>query len=378
MKIGIDGNEANEVRSDIAGRAGVNYYAFKILEYLYKLNEKQRDKVNYVIYLKSSPNNDLPKEEKWWRYKVISGSGKWIFTKLTPFLVFTKEKPDVFFSPSHYLPLALTIPKVCTIHDLGYLNSSGQFKRADFWQLKYWSAISISVSKYIISVSNSTKNDIVRHYPTASKKVRIVHHGYDKEYFNTNIKKSIVRHVKNIYKIDNDYLLFLSTLKPSKNIIKILEAYSKLKTDFKLVIAGGKGWYFNEVYKKATDLKLGNRIVFTGYVGEKNKPALMHGAKLFLSPSIWEGFGMHVLEAMACGTPVVVSKVASLPEVAGDAGVYVDPENSESIRMGIKKVLEMPEKRYNMLVAKTLDQVKDFSWEKSARETLAVLKKAGN
>ncbi len=376
MLIGIDGNEAN-----VNAKVGVHQYAFEILWSIYKLKNEWKDKHEVVIYLKNPPNKDLPGEKKFWKYKVLSGSGVWIITKLMPQLS-RKPRPNVFFAPSHYLPPLTTMPKVCTIHDLGYLESSGQFKKYDFWQLKLWSAISIYISKYIIAVSESTKKDIVRHYPSTSEKVTVTLHGYDKDRYNLNISSSDVRRVKKKYKIHGDYILSLGTIKPSKNIDGLLEGYKELITHHgltktKLVIAGKKGWLFKSVFEKAKELKLTKNVVFTDFVEEKYKPAFYTGAKVFVSPSHWEGFGMQVLEAMACGTPVVISNVASLPEVAGEAGVYVNSNDSKSIAMGIKKVLTMDSKRYNKLVKKTLVQAEKFSWENSARKLIKQIEKAG-
>jgi glycosyltransferase involved in cell wall biosynthesis len=273
------------------------------------------------------------------------------------------------------------MPKICTIHDLGYLKFTGQFKKYDFWQLKYWTAISVYISKYIISVSESTKKDIVRHYPFASERVVVAYHGYNKKRFNSNISFNDVRRVKKKYGIDEDYILFLSLLKPSKNVEGLLKAYKLLITKYnckniKLVIAGEKGWLFESIFKKVSSLGLGKDVFFTDFVLEKDKPALMAGAKVFASPSFWEGFGIHVLEAMACGTPVVVSDVASLPEVVGDAGVMVDPNDHNSIANGLRKVLGMSEIKYNKLVQDTISQAANFSWEKSAKKTLRVLERA--
>lgn len=378
MLIGIDGNEANEVRSDISERVGVNQYAFEILWGLYRLVKKKK-KHKAIIYLKSTPQADLPKEDSYWKYKVIPGRGLWIITKLIPHLFLTKPRPDVFFTPNHYLPPLISIPSVCTIHDLGYLEFSEQFKKHDFWQLKYWTAISITISKYIIAVSESTKREIVRHFPFASKKIVVTHHGYDKTKFNTKITTNDVRRVIKKYKISSkDYTLFLSTLKPSKNVEGLLEAFAKTSNGkIKLVIAGKKGWMYKSIFQKVKDLNLGNRVVFTDFVAESDKPALIFGAKVFVLPSYWEGFGMDVLHAMACGIPVVVSKVASLPEVAGAAGVYVNPYKLDDIAKGLAKVLDMTPYEYNRFVERGLRQVEKFSWEKTAKKTLKVLEKAG-
>jgi glycosyltransferase involved in cell wall biosynthesis len=265
--------------------------------------------------------------------------------------------------------------------DLGYLKFTGQFKKYDFWQLKYWTAISISISKYIISVSENTKKDIVRHYNKSSNKVIVVHHGYDKARFNTNIRDYDVRRVKKTYGITGDYILFLSTLKPSKNIEGIIDAYYKICSynkdiSVKLVIAGKKGWLFNSIFKKVKDLNLGKKVIFTDFIEEKDKPALLSGATLLISPSFWEGFGMHILESLACGTPVVISNVASIPEVVGGAGVFVNPESPESISKGIIKVLSMKEEEYNKIVKMGIKQADKYSWKKCARETIRILEKA--
>lgn len=368
MVIGIDGNEAN-----VLEKVGVHQYSFEILRGLYKLQDDNR----FLVYLKNPPNSALPQETPRWKYLILPGDRVWILSRLMPALLKSKNL-NVFFTPSHYLPFFSKAPGVCTIHDLGYLKFSEQFKRYDFWQLKYWSAISIIISKYIICPSLSTKNDIVRRYPFASKKVKVIYHGYDKTRFNTKISKDFVRRIVKKYGISKNYILFLSTLKPSKNIEGLLAALKDTlkEFDYQLVIAGKKGWLYNSIFQKVRDLRLDKDVIFTDYVPEHEKPALFSGAKTFVLPSFWEGFGMDVLNALACGTPVVLSNVASLPEVARDAGIYVDPNNLESIAKGVKKILAMSQKEYNSQVELGLKQVQKFSWEKAARETFEILRKA--
>jgi glycosyltransferase involved in cell wall biosynthesis len=371
MIIAIDGNEANTKE-----KVGVSTYAFEILWGLYKLNYKSKNPVNFVIYLKSDPNNDLPEENSFWKYRIIKGKKSWVLLKLMPSL-FKTPRPNVFFTPTHYLPPFAPAPKVFTIHDLGYLDFSEQFRKYDFWQLKYWTAISVFVSKHIIAVSESTRKDIVRRYPFASEKVVVIHHGYDGSRFNNKISKDLVRRVRKKYDIPENYILFLSTLKPSKNIEGLIDGFNLIKDEFpgyKLVVAGKKGWFFEPIYKKVEELSLENRIVFTDYVQEDEKPALLAGAKVFALPSFWEGFGMDILNALSCGTPVVVSSVASIPEVAGNAGIYIHPDKPESIAWGLRKVLSLNDVSYNNLIKKGFKQAEGFSWEKSALKTLDLLK----
>lgn len=373
MNIAIDGNEAN-----LKNRVGINAYAWQILWGLYKLQDNNNSKYKYTIFLNKKPLLDLPKENSNWKYQVIKGENLWVITKLMPALYFSKKKYDLLFSPSHYtVPFSL-IPRIVSIMDLGYLDFSGQFKKITFWQLKYWTAISIYVSKRIIAISNATKQDIVRHYPYASKKICVTYLGYDKDKYNTNISENDVRHILKKYSIVDDYILFLGTLKPSKNLEGTIEAFAGLKSQFsnlKLVVAGKKGWLYQQIFEKVKKLNIEERVLFTGFVDEDDKACLYKCAKVLISPSFTEGFGLHVLESMACGTPVVVSDAGSLPEIAGEAGVYVDPKNTKSIVGGLEKILKMPEKGYNQLSQKCIEQARNFSWEKTAKQTINIFER---
>src|SRR5258706_1373409 len=377
MIIGIDGNEAN-----VKYRVGVNTYAYELIRNLWKLQDEWKVEDSLIIYLKEKPLPDMPEETANFRYKIIPGGGMWISKKLMPSLIFGKPKPKVFFSPSHYLPPVTTMPTVCSIMDLGYLEYSGQFTKKDFWQLKLWTAISIFVSKAVIAISNSTKNDIVRHYPLASDKTRVTHLAYDHSQFNLDIPDKDVRRVKSKYSIVDDYILYIGTLKPSKNIEGLLTAFQAVITNYqlpitkniKLVIAGKKGWMFDSIFKKVENLDLAKRVIFTDFIPEEDKAGLVKGARGFVLPSFWEGFGLDVLNAMASGVPAVVSDVGSLPEVVGDAGTLVDPQSTTSIARGIAQVLSMGNLEYNSMVKRGVLQAKKFSWEKTARETLKIIK----
>lgn len=391
MIIGIDGNEAN---TEI--RVGVNVYAFELLRHIYKLSELWRGKHKFIIYLKDKPLSHMPPSNSSWVYKVIPGRGVWIVTKLMPELYREKYfptknlqsnlkgessnlSPDIFFTPSHYIPLIAPMPRVFSIMDLGYLEFSGQFKKYDYWQLTLWTAYSILVSKCIITISLSSKKDIVRHYPFAKSKISVTYPGYDASRFNTKVPLAQVKRVRDKYKINGDYVLFLSTLKPSKNLEGLVQAMDKVikqYQDVSLVVAGKKGWLYDDVFKKVKALGLEDKIIFTDFIDEQDKAGLIAGAKVFALPSFWEGFGLDVVSAMACGVPVVTSKAGSLPEVAGSAGITVDPTDTDSIAKGILKVLTMNKIDYNRVVRAGLNQVKKFSWEKLARETMEILESA--
>lgn len=378
MIVGIDGNEAN-----IEKKVGVNTYAFELLWNLWKLQDEWKNEHKLIVFLKNEPRKDMPKETLFFKYEVIRGGGAWILTKLVPYLRRNKKVCDVFFSPSHYVPIFVSIPRYCSIMDLGYLKYTAQFQKKDFWQLKVWTAISIFVSKGIFAISNSTKDDIVRHYPSAKGKIYVTPLAYDNLKFNLSIPKKDVRRVGSRYSIVHDYVLYLGTLKPSKNIEGLIEAFASLNhksqiTNYKLVIAGKKGWMYESVFEKVKNLGLENDVIFTDFVSEEDKPGLIAGAKVFVLPSFWEGFGLDVLNAMASGVPVVASNIGSLPEVVGNAGVLVDPVDTDSIAAGIKEVLLASPTKYNSMVEAGVTQAKKFSWEKTARKTMRIITNSKN
>lgn len=372
MIIGIDGNEAN-----IENRVGVNVYVYELLWGMHRQERVWSKKHRLIVYLREKPRKDLPPETEHFKYVVLPGGGKWIFTKLMPHLYKTKNKPDVFFTPSHYIPPFAPMKKVCSIMDLGYMVFSGQFKKYDYWQLKLWSAWSIYKSKTVIAISESTKKDIVRHYPFARNRVQVTHLAYNKSLFNGTPLTKDVRRVKNKYTIVSEkYLLFLSTLKPSKNVEGLVVAWSKVEKNFpdtQLVIAGKKGWLYEKIFSEVERLKIKDRVVFTDFVDEKDKPALVQGAHAFILPSFWEGFGLDVLNAFGAGTPVIVSNRGSLPEVAGEAGLVVDPDKTDDIASAIRKLLEMKKTDYDKLVQKGYKQAQKFDWDETARKTLKIL-----
>jgi glycosyltransferase involved in cell wall biosynthesis len=371
MIIGIDGNEAN-----VEQKVGVNTYAFELLWNLWKLQDEWKKDHKLIVFLKNDPRGDMPPKTEFFTYKVLEGKKLWIISKLMPYLYKEGRACNVFFSPSHYIPPFAPMPRFCSIMDLGYLEFSGQFQKKDFWQLKMWSAISIFISKGIFAISNSTKDDIVRHYPSVKGKVHVTYLAYDSSKFNLSISQKDVRRVGTRHSIVSDYVLYLGTLKPSKNIDGLIRAFGIIKNKFPgitLVIAGKKGWMYESIFEKVKSLKLEKDVIFTDFISEEEKPALIKGARVFVIPSFWEGFGLDALNAMACGVPVVASNAGSLPEVVGEAGVLIDPKNTDNLAKGIIKVLSMNKTDYNSIVEKGLSQAEKFSWEKTARETLRVL-----
>lgn len=371
MLIGIDGNEAN-----IEKRVGIGQYAFQMLKHIYKVqsakSKVQSTNIKFKIYLKDRPLSDLPKESSWWKYKIIKPKAFWTQIALPINLFLEKEKPNVFFSPSHYAPRFSPCSSVISIMDLSFVHFPSMFNKKDLWQLKNWTAYSVKNATKIFTISNYSKKDIVSYYGINSDKVVVTYPGYERTKFLA--KPDLAPRDKS-----NKYILFVGTLQPRKNIARLVEAFKIATTKFsdetmKLIIAGKKGWLYEEVFQKVKELSIEKRVIFTGYVKEEDLPGLYGSAKCLVLPSLYEGFGIPVLEAMACGCPVVVSNVSSLPEIVGEAGILVDPLRTISIAQGIEQVC-YDNLRRNMLISKGLNQVKKFSWERCARITLEVLEK---
>ncbi len=363
MIIGIDGNEAN-----VNERVGVSLYTLNLLREFYK---SAGEKIQFVIYLRKSPLSDLPSQNEYFKYIVIPGSVAWSQVFFPAYLA-THKKPDVLFCPAHYIPRFSSVKTVVTIHDVAYFYYPEEFLKKDLYKLKNWTSYALNRSSKVIAVSENTKKDIIKFYETPEQKIEVIHNGF-------NITSS-VETPEEVKLPTSPYLLYVGTLQPRKNVVKLIEAFSSLKkehADLKLYLVGKKGWLYDEIYVRVTQLNLQDDVVFTGYVTDGEKNALYKHAQAYVLPSLYEGFGNPPLEAMSAGCPAIVSNNSSLPEVCGDACVYFDPNDTIDMAKKIDEVLSNNELRAS-LKAKGLQRVKEFSWKKCADETLNVLKEVGN
>ena len=233
-------------------------------------------------------------------------------------------------------------------------------------------------SDRIIAVSESTKKDAKELLGYPEKDIYVVLNGIDKRFFEDCSVPA--EKIKKDYKINGKYILFLGTLEPRKNLTRVLEGFARFKNsyqgkfDYQLVVAGKRGWLFKEYFQQAEDLGIKEDVVFTGYVGGDDLKPLYCHAEFFVMPSLYEGFGQTIVEAMACGAPCLVSRVASIPEVAGDAALYVDPHDTEGIGKAMERLAGDRDLRFE-LAKKGRQQAKKFSWSKCARETLEIYRK---
>lgn len=377
MRIWIDGYEAN-----VESRVGSGQYGFEILKNLEEIDEKNE----YTILLPTFPLGDLPKPREGWRYKVLKPAKLWTRIALPMALYLSKEKVDVSFSPTHYIPRFSPIPRVCTIFDLSYLHFPEMFKAKDIYQLKNWTKYSIENADHIITISNFTKKDIIDNYHIDPDKITVTYLGYDQENFYPLKDKKKVNEILNKYNIKQPYIIYIGTMQPRKNLVRLIEAFSSVVGEddrLNLVIVGKttgpgrEGWMFQDILKAPKKFDIENRVIFTSFAPTKDLPALLSASEAFILPSLWEGFGIPALEAMACGTPVLVSNVSSLPEVVGHAAALFDPYSVKSISEAIAKAANNGSIRKKR-VQLGLKQAKKFSWVKCAEETLKILENFKN
>ena len=288
-----------------------------------------------------------------------------------------KEKIDIFLTPYFKAPVFAPCKLVVIINDLIPIKiQNSKFKIQNFLgRLYFWILGKMAAKRAdkIITISNYSKKDIIGMFKVAEGKIEVVYLGVDKRYHPV---ESNLKEVTSKYGINKRYILYIGNLSPHKNIRGLITAYSKLpdniKDEYDLVIGGKKDRNYLDLYKLTKDLDLEDKVIFTGFIEEDDLPLIYSGAELFAFPSFYEGFGLPPLEAMACGTTVVASNAASLPEVVGDAGLLVSPENIEELYRVIWQVLTNSKLKKN-LTQKGLERVKLFNLEKTGKEILEVL-----
>lgn len=295
-----------------------------------------------------------------------------------PFAI-NKGSFDVFHSPDHTLPLLpVKAKKIITVHDLSFYKHPETFPLMKRTYKKLVTPGSLRRADAVIADSASTKKDIIGIFGTPADKISVVHIGVGEEFKKTDDAGALSR-LRHERGLDRPFILFVGTLEKRKNIEGLIDAYiiavreHKISRD--LAVVGKKGWLYEGIFKKVRQQGLEAKIKFIFDARQEELPLIYNLADLFVYPSLYEGFGLPVLEAMACGTPVITSDVSSLPEVAGDAAILVDPKDAFALAANIAKVLEDPSLR-SAMSQKGLARAKQFGWDKCARETLEVYRAA--
>ncbi len=282
---------------------------------------------------------------------------------------------DVYHATEHLLPW-MARPSVMTVHDLIFERYPQHHTRANRAFLRVAMPLFVRRADAIIAVSQHTRRDLLEVYATPPQKVYVVEEGIDERFRPAG--EADIRRVKERYSIRRPYLLMVGTLEPRKNHVLAFRALAQLKAEgwsHCLVAVGGGGWLFDAVQRQVESLQLSDDVIFAGHVADADLPALYSGADCFLMPSLYEGFGIPVLEAMACGAPVVCSKVSSLPEVAGEAARFIEPLTAEGLADAVRQVLSHP-KMADKMLSDGMRQAGRYRWQRAADETVQVYRAA--
>jgi glycosyltransferase involved in cell wall biosynthesis len=277
---------------------------------------------------------------------------------------------DVFYSPDFVLP-PTRAKKMLTVHDLSFVRVPECHHPANIKYLNAAVPRSVARADVILADSDSTRRDLIEAFGVASEKIHTLYSGVE-AFFQPIRDEHELNRVRAAYGLSKPFIFGVGTSEPRKNYMRLIEAYARIRQrrDFGLLIAGGKGWLYDEVYQKAAQVS-GVRLL--GFVPDADLPALYSLATLVVYPSLYEGFGLPVLEAMACGAAVITSNNSSLPEVAGDAALLVDPRDGDALVGVMERALDDADLRAG-LSRKALVQASKFSWEQSARELKKTMK----
>ena len=368
-------------------KTGIGWTAQKIIECLAKTEKQNSYMLNYfalchLIQKRNHVNSLLqlgckPNECRWFDssvYKLLYN-----FIPL-PYGLFFGNKADITHFMNYHVPPGVKGKVITMVYDTVYKAFPNTMSVRSRFMLNLSMKRSCKRADLIVTISQFSKSEIIKYLNVSPDKIVIMPCGVDFEIYRPDYNEEDIRTAKKKYGLEGEYLLYLGTLEPRKNIDRLVDAYALIKQRVnnppKLVIAGRKGWQYDSIFKKVRELGLADDVIFTGYVDASDSPLLMSGAIAFVFPSIYEGFGMPPLEAMACGTPVITSNAASLPEVVGDAALMVNPYSTESIADAIERILFDKNLRAK-LSKRGLKRASCYSWDNSVRVILDIYKRLG-
>jgi glycosyltransferase involved in cell wall biosynthesis len=384
LQIVIDGNEANTPK-----RVGSNVYAFEILKSIEELT-RSNNSLNFTILLRKTAFDDLPPERNGWKYKVIKPSFLWTQFAEPLHLFLNKDNYDILFTPGHYAPRNCPIPYISSIMDLAFLKYPDQFEKSNLVQLKHWTKYSAKHAKKIIAISQFTKTDIIKEYRKKNEDIVVAPPAIP------NIMPAATQQSIAFFKkhhLKKPYFLFIGTIQPRKNLEKLVEAYEKFCRQLssqqlnrksspsqlpQLVLAGKIGWLSEPIIDRIIKSPFFDHIILPGFIPEKIKPSLYRQATASLLLGLYEGFGIPPLESLYYGCIPIVSNTTSLPEVVGDAGIKVDPTNTEKIAESLRKTYNMTIKTKAVYRRKGKQQLQKFNWKKSATIILDTIEKVAH
>lgn len=360
MRIILDGGCLTNIK------AGIGNYTYSLLTNLLKIDPKN----NYSILLPKNNQSDLVFLPILNRLTM-----KREYYKYLPYDAERLSGRFDLYHETNYIPRHFSGKKVVTICDMSCKIFPEYHPIHRTLRFKLFENRMRNVDR-IITISENSRQEIINLLKVPEDRVAVTYLGASNEYKPLTITVEQILQLKALYNIPDQYVLYVGTVEPRKNLNRLIEAFHIFKQEshhpeVKLVIVGGKGWLYDKIFSRIKELKMEKDIIFTGYVQDEYLPFLYNLALAFIYPSIYEGFGLPPLEAMSCGTPVISANTSSIPEVVGDAGLLIDPYNINEIAGALLQVIQSNSLRSEMS-RKGLEQAGKFSWEKCASETLKI------
>ncbi len=397
MVIGIDASRANLIH-----KTGTEWYAFYLIKNLAKIDSENK----YILYLNKEPSIDLQaavESNSNFSFKVLKWPlySFWTLGRLSWEMIW--HRPDILFIPAHTMPLIYPKKTINTIHDIAFFRESNLYRsdqvktsklifkkiielivrvitrgkyRSGSLDYLYWATdFALRKAKKIITVSNFTKEDILKAYPEVkADKIKIVHNGYNHELYKVINDDDKIRSILEKYGLEKPYFLYVGRIEKKKNIPLLIESLSFLRDNYpqiteKMVLIGDASFGYDEVKYVIEEFNLNKEVLMPGWVDEADLPYIFNGATAFVFPSKHEGFGIPILQAMACGVPIAASDIAVFHEVAANSILYFDNTSRSAIANALAKIVQ-DDNIKQQLKASGLVTCQNFSWEKCARETL--------
>lgn len=363
---------AIEAQNLFGPRAGIGQYIFNLVKTLLELDKKNTYTLIFFTLLNKHKKfffgrrKNLNYRSIWYfPYRLYRKLFRWGVN--IPLDVFA-GRHDLYLFPDFHVFPTRSGKSVAIIYDLvfeRFPEYTANKKHLDY--LRKVVPEAARRSDQIVAISEFTKREIADVYKVDEEKITVIHPGLDHKLFRPLATGGLVSGRK------KPFILLLGTIEPRKNIVNLIRAYARLpdRDSYNLVIAGMKGWKYEEIFQTVEELGLSDKVIFPGYVLDDERPKLLQEAEVFVYPSFYEGFGMPVVEAQACGTPVITSNTSSLPEAAGEGALFVDPNDVEGLSRAMNRLLKSEELRED-LIRKGLRNAGKYSWEKSARKLLGL------
>ncbi len=368
MKIGID------FRLYHYQKAGISLYAQRLAQGLSEVDHEN----DYILFQHSKDKEPLVQADNFRRRTLHTPPHHRLEQKLLS-REMRLHHVDILHSPDFIPPFGACCSKVITVHDLAFIRYPYLLTKE---AARYYAQVDRAAhhADSVIAVSRSTKNDLVKLLGIPESKISVIYEAAA-PYYRPIDREEAYRWLQKRYRLPQDFILFVSTIEPRKNLLTLLHAYHRFREKYHgrqaLVLAGAPGWHYEEIYQEVAKLNIGSHCLFLNRVSNEELLRLYNAALMLVHPAFYEGFGLTPLEAMACGAPAIVSNASSLPEVVGDAALLVSPTDEEGWTVNINHLANDEELRHD-LREKGLKRAKLFSWQKAARETLEVYRRVYN